>query len=133
MIIIDTSVLVAILGDEPGAGRYTELISEDPEPRVSAATFAEAGIVLSARYGAAGLHYLQLFLAKAEVEIIPLDAGQAEIAVRAYRDFGKANHPAGLNYGDCFSYALARTSDAPLLFKGTDFSQTDITAAIQDS
>ena len=132
MIVIDTSVLVAILGDEPGARRYTELIAEDAEPRISAATFAEAGIVLTSRYGTAGLHYLQLFLAKAGVEIVPLDAGQAEIAVRAYQDFGKANHPAGLNYGDCFSYALARTSDSPLLFKGTDFSQTDITAATEE-
>ena len=133
MIVIDTSVLVAILGDEPGARRYTELIAEDTEPCISAATFAEAGIVLSARYGAAGLHYLQLFIVKAGVEIIPLDAEQAEIAVRAYRDFGRTNHPAGLNYGDCFSYALARRRDAPLLFKGTDFSHTDITAATENS
>ncbi len=90
MIVIDTSALVAILGDEPGARRYTELIAEDAEPCISSATFAEAGIVLSARYGAAGLHY-----------------------------------------GRCFSYALARRRDAPLLFKGSGFSQTDITAAIR--
>jgi ribonuclease VapC len=83
-------------------------------------------MILESRYGADGVRDLDLFIAKARISLVPVDEEQADLARQAFRKFGKGRHPAGLNFGDCFSYALARSLDEPLLFKGNDFSQTDI-------
>ena len=92
------------------------------------AAVVETGLVIESRYGAQGGRELDLLIAKAELSIQPVTAEQAEVAREAWRRYGKGRHPAGLNFGDCFSYALARTSGEPLLFKGDDFIHTDITA-----
>lgn len=130
MIAVDTSALFAILTGEPERDRFVEAIANSDRCLISAATHVEIGIVISSRYGPAGQHYLSTFLSRAGIETEPVDAQQAETAITAYRRFGKGVHPAGLNFGDCFSYALARTLDAPLLFKDDDFSQTNIKRAV---
>ncbi len=127
--VIDTSALVAILQDEPERRRFNEAIEAAPRCRMSTATLVEVSIVFGARYGADGIRDLDLFIAAAAVQCMPLDAEQALAAREAFRYYGKGRHPAALNFGDCFSYALARVLDEPLLFKGADFSQTDIIAA----
>jgi ribonuclease VapC len=83
-------------------------------------------MVLESRYGPDGVRDLDLFMAKAQISLVPVDVEQAELARRAFRDYGKGRHPAALNFGDCFSYALARAMDAQLLFKANDFTQTDV-------
>ncbi len=127
--VIDTSAIVAIFFNEPDAPLFRERIAEDPVRLISAATVVEAAMVIEARFGEAGGAELDLWLHKADVEIVPVSAEHADQARRAWRRFGKGRHPAGLNFGDCFSYALAALSGEPLLFKGNDFSQTDIKAA----
>lgn len=126
--VIDTSALVAILSLEPEAARLAQAIEADPTRLISAATLLEAGMVMEARLGAAGGKELDLLVAKAGVVIEPLTADQASIAREAWRRFGKGRHTAALNFGDCCSYALARATGEPLLFKGTDFANTDIAA-----
>ncbi len=126
--VIDTSALVAILSLEPEAARLAQAIEADPTRLISASTLLEAGIVIEARLGAAGGKELDLLVAKAGVVIEPLTADQAGIAREAWRRFGKGRHAAALNFGDCCSYALARATGEPLLFKGTDFTNTDIAA-----
>lgn len=128
--VIDTSALVAILFDEPDAARYEESIVADPVRLLSAASAFEAAIVVEASLGPAGGRELDLLLHRAAVEIVPFDNEQLEEARRAYRRYGKGHHPAGLNLGDCFAYALARVSGEALLFKGNDFSATDLTSAL---
>lgn len=130
MIVVDTSALFTILAQEPECSTFVEAIATAEGCVISAATRVETGIVISSRYGPAGLHYLSTFLSRAGIETQPVDAEIAESAITAYRRFGKGIHPAGLNFGDCFSYALARALDAPLLFKGDDFSKTDIKKAV---
>jgi ribonuclease VapC len=93
---------------------------------MSIASFVETSIVLESRYGYEGIRDFDLFIAKAEIELIPVDVEQAHVARWAYKTYGKGRHPAGLNFGDCFSYALAKVKDDELLFKGNDFSQTDV-------
>ena len=127
--VIDTSALVAILLDEPERRAFNEKIEADPRRLVSAVTFVEAALVIEARVGEAGGRELDLFLHRANVETVPVDADQAEIARRAFRRYGRGRHPAGLNFGDCFAYALVKTTGEPLLFKGDDFGRTDIVAA----
>ena len=126
--VIDTSALVAILSMEPEAARLAEAIEADATRLISAATVLEAGIVVESRFGAAGGTELDLLLAKAGLIVEPVTAEQATVARLAWSRFGKGRHAAGLNYGDCFSYALARTSGEPLLYKGRDFGDTDIAA-----
>lgn len=126
--VIDTSALVAILSLEPEAARLAQAIEADPTRLISAATLLEVGIVMEARLGAAGGKELDLLVAKAGVVIEPLTADQASTAREAWRRFGKGRHAAALNFGDCCSYALARATGEPLLFKGTDFTNTDIAA-----
>lgn len=125
--VIDTSALLAILQDEPERRRFNEAIDAAETRALSVATFVEVSIVVETRRGADGLRDLDLFLAKAGVELIDLDVEQAQAARRAFSRFGRGRHPAGLNYGDCFSYALAQLRGEPLLFKGEDFSRTDVT------
>jgi ribonuclease VapC len=126
VMVIDTSAIAAILFDEPDAAALEGKIADDPVRLMSAATFLEATIVIEARLGDPGVREFDLWLHRAEVEIVSVDAEQTDMARRAWRRFGRGRHPAGLNYGDCFSYALAATHDEPLLFKGDDFAKTDV-------
>ncbi|MBP2238670.1 ribonuclease VapC [Sinorhizobium kostiense] len=127
--VIDTSAIVAIAFNEPEAETYEQKVVDAPRRFISAATVLELAIVIEARLGEAGAAELDLWLYKAGVEIVAVDAEQIAVARRAWRSYGKGRHPAGLNYGDCFSYALARTRNEPLLYKGDDFSRTDIETA----
>lgn len=124
--VIDTSALVAMLLNEPEAEALEVAVAEDPVRLMSAASLLEAAIVLEARYGDEGGAHLDLWLHKAGVEIVAVDADQADIARRAWRRYGKGRHQAGLNFGDCFSYALAVTRRERLIVKGGDFALTDI-------
>ncbi|WP_028934897.1 type II toxin-antitoxin system VapC family toxin [Pseudonocardia spinosispora] len=124
--VIDTSAMVAMLSDEPEASTFEEAIEADPVRLMSTATFLETAIVVESRYGEAGGRELDLWLHRADVQLVAVDGDQAEAARVAYRRFGKGRHPAGLNYGDCFTYALTQVSGEPLLYKGEDFSHTDV-------
>jgi ribonuclease VapC len=124
--VIDTSALVAILQDEPERHVFNEAIEAAESRLLSIANWVETSIVIEVRYGTAGLHLLDRFLDRAAIECVPVDLRQAQEARRAFSQFGKGRHPAGLNYGDCFAYALARVNGQPLLFKGDDFARTDI-------
>ena len=125
--VIDTSAILAILFDEPECRHFAEMIEADDIRLVSAATLLEAALVIESRRGEAAGRELDLFMHRAHISIVPVDADQVEIARVAWRKYGKGRHTAGLNFGDCFSYALARVSGEPLLVKGNDFAQTDIT------
>ena len=127
--VLDTSAVLAILFDEPDAPRIEAAIEDDPVRLMAAPSALEAAIVVEARYGEAGGRELDLLLHRAGVELVSFDAAQMELARIAYRRYGKGRHEAGLNFGDCFAYALARRSGEPLLFVGEDFSQTDVAAA----
>ena len=127
--VLDTSALLAILLDEPERRRFNELIEADPVRLISAANVLEAAIVLESRSGEAAGRELDLFLHRAKVEVTAVDGDQVEVARAAFRRFGKGRHLAGLNFGDCFAYALAVASGEPLLFKGSDFAQTDVAVA----
>ena len=124
--VIDTSALVAILQDEPERRAFNRAIEAAERLAMSAASFVEVSMIIESRFGSDGIRDLDLFIAKANIELVPVDAEQAHIARTAFRDYGKRRHRAGLNFGDCFSYALAKALDEPLLFKGRDFSSTDI-------
>jgi ribonuclease VapC len=125
-VVIDTSAVVAILRMEREAARLAEAIEADANRLMSAATLVETGLVIESRYGAAGGRELDVLIAKAGLSIEPVTAEQADVAREAWRRYGKGRHSAALNFGDCFSYALARTTGEPLLFKGDDFTQTDV-------
>lgn len=127
--VIDTSALVAILLGEPERDRFIELLAEAKDPVISAATLVEASIVMLAKTGGDGVDDLDQLLAAAAVRCVAVDDAQARLARDAFVGFGKGRAPAGLNYGDCFSYALARASGRPLLFTGQDFALMDIAAA----
>jgi len=124
--VLDTSALLAILFDEPERRSFAIHIEAADRRRLSAANFVETSIVLESRHGAEGVRALDRLLAAASVEIVAVDAEQAKSAREAFRQFGKGRHPAGLNFGDCFAYALAKCTSDLLLFKGQDFSHTDI-------
>jgi len=124
--VIDTSAMIAVLQDEPERRRLTEAIEAADARLMSTASFVEASIVRQARHGRDGVRDLDLLISDAAIEVVAVDSEQADAARDAFFRFGKGNHAAGLNFGDCFSYALARTRDQALLFKGDDFSQTDV-------
>ncbi|GHD51702.1 ribonuclease VapC [Thalassobaculum fulvum] len=124
--VIDTSAVVAILLNEPDAGRFAEAIEAAGPRLMSAATLLEASIVIETRKGESAGRELDLLVYRAGIEIVPVDHEQTEIARVAWRQFGKGRHPAALNYGDCFAYALAKVTGSPLLYKGDDFSKTDL-------
>lgn len=126
--VIDTSALVAILTGEPEQACFIQAIERADMRLLSAASWVEISIVIESRYGAAGLYHLDRLLERAEVETVAVDTEQARIAREAFRRYGKERHPAALNFGDCFAYALAIARDEPLLFKGNDFSRTDVAA-----
>lgn len=124
--VMDTSAILAILEDEPEAEVFAEAIERDPVRLVSAASVLEASIVVMARHGDAGARELDLFLLKAQAEVVPVTAEHAALGRDAWARYGKGRHAAGLNLGDCFAYALARASGEPLLFKGDNFRHTDV-------
>jgi ribonuclease VapC len=127
--VIDTSALIAFLLREPDASRLMIVFDTMALGRLSAASLLEAGMVMQGRLGDEGESRLDRLLQRLGVEIVPVSREHAEIARAAFRRFGKGRHPAALNFGDCFSYALARALGEPLLFVGDDFSQTDIDVA----
>lgn len=127
--VIDTSAIIAIAFDEPEASAFETCIADDPVRLISAATVFEASMVLESRLGEQGGSELDLWLHRINAEVVPVSADHSDQARRTWRRYGKGRHPAGLNFGDCFSYALAKLTNEPLLFKGNDFSQTDIPAA----
>ena len=124
--VLDPSAVLAILQNEPQRRKFNEAIEAADTRSLSTASFVECSMIVESRYGADGVRDLDLFLAKAQVSLVAVDEEQANLARRAFQKFGKGRHPAGLNFGDCFSYALSRALDLPLLFKGNDFSQTDV-------
>ena|SRR5436305_11066956 len=126
--VIDSSALFAILNDEPERHAFNEAIQAAQSRVMSAATLVEVSIIVETRFGAQGLYDLDLFVEKAGIEVLAVDREQAYAARKAFSRFGKGRHAAGLNYGDCFSYALATVRGEPLLYKGVDFRQTDVTA-----
>lgn len=128
--IVDSSALVAILYLEDQAESFVRAIREAETCRISAAAFVETSIVVEKGSGDSGIRQLDAFLREAGIVIEPVTAEQAYAARQAYSDYGKGRHPAGLNLGDCFSYALAKVVDEPLLFKGDDFRKTDVKIAI---
>lgn len=127
--VIDTSALVAIFLGEPERKVFLEQILQAETKLISAANVLETGIVLEARRGEAAGREFDLFVVRARLEIVPADADQVEIARSAWRKFGRGRHAAGLNFGDCFAYALAKFSGQKLLAKGQDFRLTDIEMA----
>jgi ribonuclease VapC len=123
---LDTSAVLAILQDEPERAEFVSLIEHSSRRLISAVSVLEAAMVLEGRRGDDAGADLDLFLQKASIETVAFDQEQLELARTAFRRYGKGRHPAGLNFGDCAAYALARWSGEPLLFKGDDFSVTDV-------
>jgi len=128
--ILDTSALVAIFFGESDADRYLQAIRDADHCRISAASFVELSIVIDAQIDAEAGRQCDAFFRRAEIVIEPVTVEQAHVARQAFLDFGKGRHPAKLNFGDCFAYALAKVTGETLLFKGEDFSQTDVEPAV---
>ena len=124
--VLDTSAVLAILQDEPERRQFNEAIEAAETRSLSTASFVEGSMILESRYGPDAVRDLDLLVAKARVSLIPVDEDQAKLARLAFRKYGKDRHAAGLDFGDCFSYALSKALDMPLLFKGNDFGQTDV-------
>jgi len=127
--VLDSSAIVAILLDEPERAAFDRRIANDPTRLVSAASRVEATFVIEGRKGEPGRERLERFFRLTGAEVVPVTLEQVEIACAAFRRFGKGRHPAGLNLGDVFAYALAKVTGEPLLFKGDDFAKTDIASA----
>ena len=127
--IVDTSAIIAILRDESDAENLSSAIESAEVRRVSAGTYVEAAIVVDANRDPVLSRRLDSFLHQALITVEPVTVEQARIAREAYRDYGKGRHRAGLNFGDCFAYALAKDKGEPLLFKGNDFRRTDVEPA----
>jgi ribonuclease VapC len=127
--VIDTSALVAILTGEDGYVALEDAIDSASARFIAVASAFEASIVLESRFGDQGTHELDLLIGRLGIEVVPLDLDQLEWARHAYRSYGKRRHQAGLNFGDCFAYALAKSRREPLLYRGGDFSKTDIVSA----
>lgn len=124
--VIDTSALLAVLQREPERRIFIEAVESADLARMSVASFVETSIVIESRYGSEGLRDLDRFISRANIELIPVDTEQGQLARSAFSRFGKGRHHAGLNYGDCFSYAAATSLGEPLLCKGDDFIHTDV-------
>ncbi|WP_428659198.1 type II toxin-antitoxin system VapC family toxin [Reyranella sp.] len=127
--ILDTSAMVAILYREPEAADFARLVHDAETCRISVANYVELSMVIESQLGSEGMRQAEAFFRRAGIVVEPVTIEQGELARQAFLDFGKGRHKAGLNFGDCFSYALAKATGEPLLFKGADFSQTDIKAA----
>jgi len=128
--ILDTSALAAIFFGEPELERYVQVIHDAESCRISAANFVELAIVVEGQIGPEAGRQCDVFFRRAEIVIEPVTLEQAHLARQAFLDFGRGRHPAKLNFGDCFAYALAKATGEPLLFKGDDFSKTDVRAAL---
>lgn len=126
----DTSALVAVVLGEPAAEVMLHALTQSTDIVMSAVAKVEAGMVVEARRGAPGRHRLETLVAELAIEVVAVDATQAELALSAWRRFGKGRHAAGLNFGDCFGYALASSLGRPILFTGNDFRQTDLAVAV---
>ncbi|NET60050.1 MAG: type II toxin-antitoxin system VapC family toxin [Symploca sp. SIO2E6] len=124
--VIDTSAVAAILFDEPERADFINKIEVAKVRLIGAPTLLECKIVMETRKGVLGRSELELFVSEAELTVVPFDETQVNLAIFAWQQYGKGRHPAGLNFGDCFAYALAKATGESLLFKGSDFSQTDI-------
>lgn len=124
--VIDSSVLIAILSAEVEAEQFAESIADDSVRLLSAASLLETSIVIETRYGKNGSTKLDELIHTGNIQVESVTAAQVAVARLAYRTYGKGQHSAGLNFGDCFTYALAKVTGEPLLFKGNDFSQTDL-------
>jgi len=128
--ILDTSAVIAILRMEAEAPEFAGIIERAAQSRISAVNYVEAGAVIDGSKDPVASRRFDELIEAAQIAIEPVTEAQARIARQAYRDFGKASgHPAKLNFGDCFAYALAKATGEPLLFKGQDFSQTDVKVA----
>jgi ribonuclease VapC len=130
MIVLDSSAVLALLFQEPEAPRLIDVIEAAPSLTISVANALECAMRLAPRPGLDDSDKLDAFFALYQVRLAPVDAAQYRLARAAYRTFGKGRHPAALNFGDCFAYALAKAQAAPLLFVGADFSQTDLPSAL---
>ena len=128
--ILDCSPLVAILAEEQDAELYIQAISRASRCRISAGNFIELSIVIESQFSAEAFQQCDALFRRVGIVIEPVTAEQAHLARQAFHDFGKGRHPAGLNFGDCFAYALAKHTGEPLLFKGNDFKKTDIVSAL---
>lgn len=130
--IVDSSAVVAVISEEPDAAAFTEAMIRAGRLRMSAATYLETSIVVDARRDPVAVRVVDTILGRFGVEVEAFTAEHADIARAAYRDFGKGTgHPARLNFGDCFAYALAKATGEPLLYKGDDFGHTDIRSALE--
>jgi ribonuclease VapC len=128
--ILDTSALIAVLFGEPESDLFTKLIHEADRCLISAGSFLELSIVIDRQAGPETERQCDTFFRRAGILIEPFTVEQAHVARQAFHDFGMGHHPAGLNFGDCFAYALAKITDEPLLFKGEDFKKTDLNSAL---
>lgn len=128
--IVDTSAIVAVGNNEPPTQQVLDALADAPDLKMSAGTLLELFVVVDNSANPIVAGSTESLLADANVEIAPVTAEQVHLARQAYRDYGKGNHPAGLNFGDCFAYALAKQTREPLLFVGNDFSRTDIDSAL---
>ena len=128
--VVDTSAVMAILLEEPEQEAFLAAIGADSTRLISAATMLELSIVAGSSRREAGVQDVELFLYKANVKQVEFGGGQVMHAIKAFQRYGKGRHPAKLNLGDCFSYALAKISGEPLLYKGNDFAKTDIPPAV---
>jgi ribonuclease VapC len=127
--ILDTSALVAVLYKEPEAAQFAQLIHDADSCRISVANYVELSMVIENQLGPEGMRQAEAFFRRADIVVEPVTVEHGFLARQAFLDFGKGRHKAALNFGDCFSYALAKATGEPLLFKGDDFSRTDIRAA----
>jgi ribonuclease VapC len=128
--ILDTSSLVAIIAEEPDSELYIQAISRAPRCRISAGNFLELSIVIEGQFGSDVLRQCDALFRRVGIVIEPVTVEHIHVARQAFHDFGKGRHPAGLNLGDCFAYALAKATGEPLLFKGADLGKTDVVPAL---
>ena len=127
--ILDTSALIAVLYGEPERAHFAQLIHDAESCRISVVSFVELSMVVETQLGPEAGHQVDMLLRRTGIIIEPVTVEHGYLARQAFLDYGKGRHKAGLNFGDCFAYALARATAEPLLFKGNDFSQTDVKAA----
>jgi ribonuclease VapC len=128
--VVDTSAIIAVLLGEPDADQFAKAIREAATRLISAVTRVELAFAIEGRKGDPGRHDLERLLGSGGFEIVSVTPNHANLAIEAFRRYGKGRHPAGLNIGDCFSYALAAATDQSLLFKGSDFARTDVRPAL---
>ena len=130
--IVDTSAILSVLLDEPAGARVLEAIVDAKAPRMSAANWFEVAMIVEERGGRLASLRLDEFFRVAGIEVTPVSVEQAAAARHAWRYFGRHKHSARLDFGDCFAYALAKTTGEPLLYTGEDFARTDIEPALKD-